>query len=175
MNKVDEQVAIYERLTNRLLCAGAECVVVTSIAGHFCIEPFKAISPLHVVDMIIETDGAIAKQGYNKIGILGTKTVMETGFYGGIESAEIVPPQGESLQKVHDAYVAMATSGTVNDEQRYTFGEACSNLFDEHGVEAILLGGTDLALVYQTGNTDFPVIDCAAVHCEAIVDLALSD
>src|ERR1700748_77769 len=46
------QVAIYTRLTNRLAAAGAECVVVTSIAGHFCIEAFKAASPLRVIDMI---------------------------------------------------------------------------------------------------------------------------
>ena len=32
------QVQIYNRLTERLARAGAECVVVSSIAGHFCID-----------------------------------------------------------------------------------------------------------------------------------------
>ena len=35
------QVAIYLRLAHRLASAGAECVAVTSIAGHFCIDAFK--------------------------------------------------------------------------------------------------------------------------------------
>jgi aspartate racemase len=43
-NDAAAQVVIYTRLTNRLVAAGAECVVVTSIAGHFCIDAFKAAS-----------------------------------------------------------------------------------------------------------------------------------
>jgi aspartate racemase len=60
-NDAAAQVAVYARLTNRLIAAGAGCVVVTSIAGHFCIDAFKAASPLPVVDMISEVGQAIQK------------------------------------------------------------------------------------------------------------------
>ena len=83
-NDAAAQVAIYMRLTNRLVAAGAGCVVVTSIAGHFCIDAFKAASPLPVVDMISEVGRAIERRGLKRIGILGTRTVMETRFYGGV-------------------------------------------------------------------------------------------
>ena len=53
-NDIEAQVAIYSRLADRLVSSGAECVVVTSIAGHFCIDTFKKVSPLHVVDMLTE-------------------------------------------------------------------------------------------------------------------------
>jgi aspartate racemase len=88
-NDTATQAAIFTRLTNRLVLAGAGCVVVTSIAGHFCVDAFKAASPLPVVDMIAEVNQAIAKCGLNRIGILGTRTVMETRFYGGVTSTEI--------------------------------------------------------------------------------------
>src|ERR1700733_3575772 len=58
-NDAAAQVAIYTRLTNRLLSASAECVVVTSIAGHFCIAAFQKVSPLPVVDMISEVSHAV--------------------------------------------------------------------------------------------------------------------
>src|ERR1700692_1901495 len=51
-NNAAAQTAIYTRLTNRLVSAGAECVVITSIAGHFCIDAFKKVSPLPIVDML---------------------------------------------------------------------------------------------------------------------------
>jgi aspartate racemase len=79
-NDVGAQTAIYTRLTVRLVSAGAECVGVTSIAGHFCIEAFKAISPLPVVDMLAEVSRTIETRGLRRIGILGTRTVMETRF-----------------------------------------------------------------------------------------------
>src|SRR6266849_1890997 len=85
-NDAAAQVAIYMRLTNRLVAAGAECVVVTSIAGHFCIDAFKAASPLPVVDLISEVNRAIEQRGLKRIGILGTRTAMETRFYGGVAS-----------------------------------------------------------------------------------------
>ena len=57
-NDIEAQVEIYTRLTDRLALAGAECVVITSIAGHFCIDTFKEISPLNVVDMLTEVNEA---------------------------------------------------------------------------------------------------------------------
>jgi aspartate racemase len=170
---VAAQVAIYMRLTRRLAAAGAACVVVTSIAGHFCIEAFKAVSPLPVVDMIAEVNQAIAQRGLERIGILGTRTVMETRFYGGVATATIVPPQGQELDDVHHAYVTMAASGRVTEEQRAVFNAASRKLLAE-GAQAIMLGGTDLALAFNDGDEPFPLIDCAGIHADAIARLALA-
>lgn len=173
-NDAAAQTAIYSRLTDRLVRAGAECVGVTSIAGHFCIDHFKAVSPLPVVDMIAEVSRAIEVRGLKRIGILGTRTVMETRFYGRISTAEIVPPGGADLEDVHQAYISMAASGVVTEEQRSIFQAASNRLIADQGVEAILLGGTDLALVFNEQTAGFPLVDCAGIHTDAIAQLALS-
>ena len=172
-NDVTGQVAIYMKLTQRLVAAGADCVVVTSIAGHFCIEAFKAVSPLPVVDMIAEVNGAIAQRGFARIGILGTRTVMETRFYGGVSTATLIPPEGQGLTDVHDAYVAMAAAGVVTEAQRTVFDRVSQALLSTGGAEAIMLGGTDLALAFNEGDTPFPLIDCAGIHADAVARLAL--
>jgi aspartate racemase len=38
----------------------------------------------------------------------------------------------------------------------------------------ILLAGTDLALIFNEGNIEFPYIDCAALHLQAIMQEILS-
>src|ERR1700756_740615 len=139
-NDAAAQTAIYSRLTNRLVSAGAECVAVTSIAGHFCIDDFKALSPLPVVDMLVEVSRAIETRGLKRIGILGTRTVMETRFYGRIASAEIIPPSGQVLDDVHEAYIAMAAAGVVTEAQRLVFNTVSQKLLKERGAEAIMLG-----------------------------------
>jgi aspartate racemase len=173
-NNAIAQTAIYTRLTNRLVSAGAECVAVTSIAGHFCIEDFKAVSPLPVVDMMAEVSHAIERRGLKRIGIIGTRTVMETRFYGRIPSAEIVPPSGADLDDVHQAYISMATSGFVTEDQRSIFSAVSHRLLADQGVEAIMLGGTDLALAFNEHTTEFPLVDCAGIHADAIARLAIS-
>ena len=173
-NNASAQVVIYTRLTNRLFAAGAECVVVTSIAGHFCIDAFKAVSPLPVVDMISEVSRAVEKRGLKRIGILGTRRAMETRFYGGVASAEIIPPSGQDFDDVHQAYIAMAASGVATEAQRLVFNTVSRKLLEENDAEAIMLGGTDLALVFSQQDTAFPLVDCAAIHVDAIVRLAIS-
>ena len=173
-NDVDAQVEIYKRLTDRLVSAGAECVVVTSIAGHFCIESFKKDSPIHVIDMLIEVDEAIKARELTRVGILGTRTVMETRFYSGISTAEVIAPGGNALDDVHAAYVSMAASGEVKSSQRAVFDSACEWLIREEKVESIMLGGTDLALAYKEGQAQFPIVDCAAIHVDAVVHYAVS-
>jgi aspartate racemase len=73
------------------------------------------------------------------------------------------------LDDVHSAYVAMAASGRVTSSQRIVFDSACEQLIQEAKVDAIMLGGTDLALVYDERQTDFPLVDCAAIHVKAVV------
>jgi len=165
---VDAQVAIYLKLTDRLAASGAECVAVTSIAGHFCIEAFKVVSKLPVIDMIAEVRETIQGRGFERIGILGTRTVMETQLYGALPDVTIIVPQGEALDAVHQAYVTMAASGIVTEAQRDVFTAASRKMLDTGAAEAILLGGTDLALVFNEQGGPFPVIDCAAIHADAI-------
>jgi aspartate racemase len=168
------QVAIYLRLAQRLQAAGAECVVVTSIAGHFCIEAFKAVSPLPVIDLIVEVGRVIEQRGLKRIGILGTKTAMETHLYGGVRSAELVVPPGDGLDAVHQAYIAMATSGAVTPAQREIFLAAGRRMMGEMGAEAIMLGGTDLALVFNELDAAFPLVDCAGIHADAVAQWAMA-
>jgi aspartate racemase len=171
-NDAASQVAIYMKLTNRLAAAGAECVAITSIAGHFCNDAFKTSSVLPVVDMLSEVNRAIAQRGFERIGILGTRTVMETRLYGSVSGIEVVPPSGQDLEDVHQAYVAMAASGVVTEAQTAVFNAASKRLLRESRVEAIMLGGTDLVLVFNERDTEFPLIDCAGIHADAIGNLA---
>ncbi|WP_156256495.1 aspartate/glutamate racemase family protein [Sandarakinorhabdus oryzae] len=165
-----EQAAIFVRLAERLARAGSEIVAVTSIAGHFCRAEFAAASPLPVIDMIDVVARDVAARGLRRIGILGTRTVMASGFYGGITTAQVIAPA--DLDAVHDAYAAMATAGTVTAGQRQVFETAAVHLLAQ-GTEASLLGGTDLALVFDAATAAFPLIDCAALHAGAIARQAL--
>ena len=67
----------------------------------------------------------------------------------------------------------MASEGAVTSRQRSVFESVSEKLLREEGVEAIMLGGTDLALVFDEKSNGFPLVDCAGIHVDAIVSLAL--
>lgn len=170
---IGAQVAIYSRLADRMRLAGAEALAVTSIAGHFCIGEFKAVSPLPVIDLLVEVDRVVAARGYRRLGLIGTRAVMESGFYGAIRGAEIVAPPGNLLDEAHDAYVAMATSGVVTEAQRSVFFRAGKALVEAQTVEAVMLAGTDLGLAFAGQDPGFTTLDCAQIHAAAIARAAM--
>ena len=168
------QVEIYTRLTNRLKTAGADFVVITSIAGHFCIEEFKVKSPLPVIDLIEAVREEVELKGYSRLGILGTERVMRSEFYGALGKTKVVTPPPSMLAKVHAAYVALTSSGLVTGPQRETLSEACGELIEDFGVDAVLLGGTDLALVFDEETSVFPIVDCASIHSRKVISVAMN-
>ncbi len=162
------QAEIFARLVERLKAAGAQAAAVTSMGGHFCVDELIPLSPLPIVNAIPEVEAAIAARGLTRIGVMGTRTVMESKLYGGVASAELIAPDGEDLDRVHTAYVDMASIGRIDDRQRQVFLNVGRHLVRERGVEAIMLGGTDLFLAFIGHDPGFPLVDCADIHVDAI-------
>jgi aspartate racemase len=171
---VAAQVAIYRELTERLQRCGVERVAVTSIAGHFCIDAFKDVSPVPVIDLLDIVKTEVSRRGLRRVGVLGTKVVMETGLYGVLKGVEVVAPDTDLL-RVHEAYVAMASAGVATRAQREVFLSAGATLTSQQRCQVIMLAGTDLALVFKQGdNPGFEILDCARLHAAAIATAAMA-
>lgn len=164
------QAAIFAGLVGRLKAGGADAAAVTSMGGHFCIRELAAISPLPLLSALPVVDAALARRGLGTVGIIGTRNVMESGLYGAVTAVRVVAPEGAERDRVHQAYVDMAVVGHVRDDQRRIFFEAGRRLCRDQGAEAVLLGGTDLFIAFDGQQADFPVIDCAALHVDAIFE-----
>ncbi len=170
-----KQAQSFLKFVERLQAAGADTAVVTSMAGHFCIKELDAISPLPLVNAIPELNAFLARQGFARIGLLGTRTVMETGLYGGITATEFVHPEGDDLDTTHANYVAMATAGMVTEEQRAIFFSMGRKLCTEQGADAVVLVGTDLFLAFDGHDCGYRAIDSAQVHIDALVRTSLGE
>jgi aspartate racemase len=72
------------------------------------------------------------------------------------------------------AHISMATSGFVTEDQRAIFNAVSHRLLEDQGAEAIMLGGTDLALAFNEQTAEFPLVDCAGIHADAIAQLAIA-
>ncbi len=109
---VQAQVDIYGRQTQRMQRAGIAQVAITSIAGHFCIDAFKVVSPVPVIDLLDVIKLEVKRRGLRGVGLLGTRVVLQSRFYGVLDGVEVIAPADE-LEEVHEAYVAMASAGVA--------------------------------------------------------------
>ena len=170
-DKKENQASIFAELTNRLQKAGADFVVLPSIGGSFCLNEFMKKSPLPVQDVMTPLSIYMDKYKGKTIGLIGTNKAMNTKIYNFKNEIDWLIPDGEQFNNVHNSYVTLATEGKADKKNTEILISASRTLIDK-GAEAIVLGGTDLFLVFENQELPFKVIDCAEVHIRHIANLA---
>lgn len=166
-----EQAAIYAPLIDRLKAAGADCAAITSLGGHFCFEETSRLSSLPLVSAVEPLDSFFVAEGLDTVGILGTRVVMRTGFYGSLQHTRAVALDDE-IEILGQAYTDMAVVGRCTPDQRALFLDAGRRLVDA-GAQAVVLGGTDLNLAFDGQDTEYRVVDVLDVHVDVLARLAM--
>jgi aspartate racemase len=82
---------------------------------------------------------------------------------------QIIPPSPDEVNHIHAIYTELAQTGEGSEEQRKQLTAIANTLRKRDGVDAIVLAGTDLALLFNDSNADFPYVDCAKLHIQAIL------
>lgn len=168
------QAEIYAKAIDQLAGAGADCVAITSLGGHFCFEETKAISSLPLVSAVTPLDAYFQKQGFGTVGLLGTRVVMRTGLYGQLQKTRAVALDDE-IEVLGQTYQDMAVAGICTDAQRELFLDAGQRLVRDRGADAVVLAGTDLNLAFDGQETDYPVVDALDVHVDVLARLAAGE
>jgi aspartate racemase len=73
------------------------------------------------------------------------------------------------MESIHATYLELLEKGVGTEEQHRKLTAFAHTLQKRDGADAILLAGTDLAVLFNEGNTEFPYVDCAALHLRRIL------
>ncbi|UWQ44480.1 aspartate/glutamate racemase family protein [Leisingera aquaemixtae] len=165
------QAEIFARQIDSLKGAGCDCVALTSLGAHYCVEEMNALSSLPVISGVAPLDDYFAAQGIRRVGLLGTRVVMRTRLYGQLHRTSAVALD-EEIDTLGQTYQDMAVSGSCTAGQRSQMLDAGRRMVDELGAEAIILAGTDLNLAFDNQDPGYTVIDALDVHVSVLADLA---
>ena len=152
----------------RLEAAGADFAVIPSVTGNSCARSLVPISPLPIASIYKPVAKELARRGWKRVALLGTRFVVESGMFGYVSNAEFVLPHPAEIATIHENYIAIARAGAGTPEQLRTLTDLAQTLIARENLDAVLLAGTDLSLLFNESNTDFPHLDCAKLHIEAI-------
>jgi aspartate racemase len=153
----------------RLKAAGAEVAAIPAVTAHFCVRELIATSPLPVFNIFEPLAQELAARGAKRVAVFGTRFVMESGLFGELREVEIVRWRPQELDNIHMTYVELARTGKASEEQHRALTALAQTIVKRDEVDAVILAGTDLTLLFNETNTDFPYVDCAALHLRAIL------
>jgi aspartate racemase len=153
----------------RLKAAGAEFAAIPAITPHYCIRELIAVSPLPLFNIFDPLVDELAARSIRRVAVFGTRYVMESSLYGMAGDVEIIRPTGEEMECIHSTYLQLLEKGVGTEEQHRNLTAIAHTLQRRDGADAILLAGTDLAVLFNPGNTEFPHVDCAPLHLQQIL------
>jgi aspartate racemase len=159
----------------RLKQAGAEFAAILANTPHNAYDRIRETSPLEILTIMDATTAALKRDGRRTVALLGTKPTMEFGFFqnhftaAGIETRVPEQSQRQELDRIIWEELSHGKSlPSSRDAARTTLME-----LERQGVEAIILGCTELSLLIQTADTRLPLYDTTRLHADAILEFAL--
>ena len=160
----------------RCEAGGAGVVLICSNLMHKNADAVASATDaplLHIADAIA---GRASAEGFTKVGLLGTRWVMEEDFYvGRLRAAglDVVVPDAAARELVDRVIFDELTQGVVEASSRAAFADIIGRLADE-GADAVVLACTEIELLVGASDSPVPLLDSMRVHAVAAVDAALA-
>ncbi len=161
-----------------LAAAGANYAALTGITPHIVFEELSKASPIPLISMVDTARDYAAAQGYKKICLLGTLPTMEGEFFQNSFAKcgiEVVTPNAEERNYIGTKIETELEFGKVLPKTQQAFKEIAERIIKEEQVQAIVLGCTELPLIFKGVELPVPYIDVMQVHINTLVDLILPE
>lgn len=170
--RTEQEICIQlEKGISVLSAGGADIILICSNTVHKLLDRIREkYSPGLFLDIRDCIGKYLMKKGSKNCLLLGTKFTMGDSFYKDYLSSNFsinvtVPDEHHQL-KIHEFIFKELVNNQVSDQAINYF----TQLINEAGTDAIILGCTELRLVVSSINTQTSIIDSTEVHVNAAID-----
>lgn len=158
----------------RLAAAGSDFVAITANTPHIVFDEIAPRSPVPLVSIVEECAKAAARRGLRRLALLGTRFTMEAPFYPAVcarHGSTVITPHEADRIWVHERYIGELLKGDFREDTRRQFVSLIERLRDEHDVDGVILGGTELPLLLPEPTiAGLPALDTTALHVSALIE-----
>jgi aspartate racemase len=155
--------------------AGAAFAICPDNTYHRAFRYLIPKSPIPWIHIAAAVAAEASRSGYERLGILGTKYLMEGGVYPdaldefNIES-EI--PDEDDRERINEIIFKELVNGLCPERSRLYFNEVTEKL-KTRGCDAVVLGCTEIPLIVRPDDTPLPTLDSTRLLARAALRKAL--
>lgn len=168
-NPVPELVASAIRLEGM----GADVLAMSCNTAHYFYDEISQYLHVPLINMLKETAAEAKRRGLKKVGLLATDGTIQSGVYEREFTAagiEIVLPSPRGQELIMDVIYNVIKAGkepVISPELKHELDELCGR-----GAETLILGCTELPLLFVGRGCELPYIDPTTVLAQALVDFS---
>jgi aspartate racemase len=160
----------------RVADAGADFAICPDNTCHQAFEYLLPRSPvpwLHIAEVVV---GDAHRRGFRRLGILGTKYLMESPVYRDAAAQHEIDceiPDTDAREKINDIIFRQLVNGLFPEESRLYFNDVMGEL-KGRGCDAAVLGCTEIPLIVRPEDAPLPTLDSTRLLARAALHRALS-
>lgn len=169
--------AKYLDVSTKLQEAGAEAIIICANTPHMAysyVQPKIKIPILHIAEA---TGNEAKKYGLQSLGLLGNKPTMTGRFIPDVLeerfSIRTVIPDEKHLDQAHYYVSKELTQGIFSKEAKDFFLRQM-DLLKSKGAEGVILGCTELPILFKGTDYDVPLLSTTELHVNMAIDFILS-
>lgn len=158
-----------------LKAGGAEIIALTAATMHIVYDEIVQKTKVPLVSIPKSVCEEIQKKAYKKVGLLGTIFTMEQDYMkkdlleAGIE---VVIPEKSERELVAKRIFEELELGIVKESTLKEFTCIIEKMKKEHGIQALILGCTELPLLLNKDNCPVDCLDSVEIHLQKLIELA---
>lgn len=161
--------------SEKLAKAGADFLIAPVNTVHEAFDLVEHRSPRPWMHIAVEVANEAKRCGYRRLGVLGTRSLMEGPVYretlkaAGIEHRV---PGGEQRERIHRYIFDELVHGNFQPRTQAYFTELIRALKDE-GCDAVVLGCTEIPLLLTQEQSPLPMLDSTRILARAALKKAV--
>lgn len=170
----DAAGARLKEVARGLAGAGAEVIGLATNTMHVVADTITEGLGARFVHIADPTAKALLGDGFETVGLLGTRFTLEMPFYRERlerEGLKVLTP-GHGVTELNGIIYEELCRGVVRAESRRTYVGAIEQLA-ARGAEAVILGCTEIGMLIDDSVSPLPVYDTTELHAKALLDAAL--
>lgn len=174
----DDRESLAEYLSAKvrnLEAGGAEVISLTAVTVHSVFDEVRKQTAVDLISIPKAVSEEAVRRGYKKLGLLGTVFTMENDYMKkdltevGID---VIVPSEEDRQLIGKRILEELELGIVKESTLAEFNGIIGKMKEESGIEAVILGCTELPLLLNDDNCVLPCLDSVEIHIEKLIGCA---
>jgi aspartate racemase len=169
-----EMASYLSEAIGSLAGAGADFAIIAANTPHIIFDDLHKMSRIPLLSIVEATCKAAELLHMSNLGLIGTRFTMQANFYQRVfeeEGISLVVPDKNEQSRIHEIYVGELLNGQFLSGSRQYVREVVERLISGHGVQGVILAGTELLLLMGDLHEvkGVPFLDTTQIHVKAAV------
>ncbi len=153
--------------------AGADFGALTANTAHIVFDELQKRSSLPLISIVEATCERVQALGFKTVGLFGTRYTMQAPFYPSVfarTDVELIMPNEQEQEFIHDTYFNELLKDVFLPESRARLLAIADDMKARHGIEGLILGGTELPLLLRDEeHNGIRLLDTTRIHVDRLI------